>query len=205
MYNRWSACAPSIVAGSSLDAANASPVRDTQKHAFLPLKGKILNVSEICDSKVIKNQEIQDLMNSIGLELNKKPINIRYGKIVLLVDSDQDGIGHIASLLINFFYKFWPELFTQGKIYLLNAPLRIAEKGGKKSYLYSEEEYYSKNWDGYKVSFFKGLAGLTESDWNYFLNTNPQYVMFKETEKSKEMLDISFGKDADKRKVWMAE
>lgn len=185
--------------------SNSSTVRDTKHHAFLPLRGKILNTYGENPQKVLANNEIADIMNCIGLSISvKNPVDIRYGRIVLLTDADVDG-GHISSLLINFFYQYWPSLFEEGKICLLKTPLYIAEKDKQKTYLYTQKEYDDGKFKTWKVSYFKGLAGLSVEDWDYFLNKNPQFVEVTLTDKTPAFIEMVFGGDADKRKEWLTK
>lgn len=90
---------------------------------------------------------------------------------------------------------------------MMKAPLYIAQKGKKKIYIYDEREYAEKENEikGYEVSYFKGLAGLEIEDWDYFLNKNPLYEIIGDGNKSSEILDIAFGPDSGKRKVWLGE
>lgn len=187
-------------------AVSANLVRDTKRHGFLPLRGKVLNVSELPTVKVLANEEIQDILNSAGLRIGSKAENLRYGKIVLLTDEDPDG-SSIKALLINFFYKYWKELFNEGRMSLLKTPLYIAEMSGKKYYLYNTQEmesFISKNTD-YKLHYFKGLGGLKKEDWDYFLNKNPLYDTINIDVSTPDKLEMAFGSDSQKRKDWLLE
>ena len=79
--------------------------RDPKTFGAFPLRGKVLNVSELPNSKIIANEEIVQLMAALGLKLGEKPENLRYGKIYIYCDADVDGDA-ITALLINFFNKF---------------------------------------------------------------------------------------------------
>ena len=106
--------------------------RDKLHQGGIALKGKPMNVSQATLKDVMNNQEFADIMASIGLVIGQ-PAEIgklRYSRIVFLADSDVDG-GHINTLLTNFFYTFWPELFEQGAIQIAKAPLFevVTDKG----------------------------------------------------------------------------
>lgn len=90
----------------------------------IALRGKPMNVTQASINDILNNQEFSDIMASIGLTIGvpADPEKMRYSQIVFLADSDVDG-GHINTLLTNFFYTFWPELFEQGSIQLAKAPL----------------------------------------------------------------------------------
>lgn len=99
-------------------------------------------------------------------------------------------------------------MFDKGIICTLKPPLYIAEKSNDKIYIYSTDEYEKLNKEGklkgYHVSYFKGLAGLEEDDWKYFLNTNPKYVTIRRTDLTEEKINIAFGESADLRKEWLS-
>ena len=98
--------------------------RNKLYHGGIALKGKPMNVAQATIKDILNNQEFSDIMSSIGLVLGQ-PVdweNLRYSTIVFLADSDVDG-GHINTLLANFFYSFWPELFENEAIELAKAPL----------------------------------------------------------------------------------
>lgn len=189
--------------------SNSEGVRDQQHHAFLALKGKVLGVYDANISKILANEEIKDIVASIGLKIGDDSIEgLRYGKIVLLTDQDTDG-AHIKSLLVSFFYKFWPSLYDKGVICDIDTPLYIASNGKEKIYIYDKEQYTKLLNEGklkdFTVKYFKGLAGLKKDDWDYFLNRSPKYIPLSRTNKTDEMLDIVFGPSSEKRKVWLGQ
>ena len=91
--------------------------RDKLKQGGIALKGKPMNVAQASLKDILSNQEFSDIMASIGLTIGKPAHldELRYTEIVFLADSDVDG-GHINALLTNFFFHFWPELFSEGAI-----------------------------------------------------------------------------------------
>lgn len=196
-------CILFITEGDSA-AASAGLIRDPNIHAFLPLRGKVLNTYDMAPSEVLHNEEIQSLLNATGLVIGEEPYNLRYGKIVILSDEDPDG-DSIKGLLLTFFFKYWKSLFTQNKICFLKTPLYIAEKGSEKIYIYDKAhlESLGSKIKGYKLTYFKGLGGLEKEDWNYFLNTNPRYVNITSIDGAKDSLKLAFSDNADNRKKWL--
>lgn len=177
--------------------------RDSQTIGAFPLKGKFLNVSELANSKVIQNEEVKDLMAALGLKLGEEPKGLRYGKIYIYTDADPDG-DSIASLLINFFNKYWPELFENGIIYKVMTPIVVAKKGNLVKNFYTQPEYddwYQKTksiltWD---IQYKKGLASLEDAEYEEIIK-NPKVIKLKNDKGYKESLDAWFGKDSNPRK-----
>jgi DNA gyrase/topoisomerase IV subunit B len=124
-------CALFICEGDSAIGGLRS-ARDKLYQGGIALKGKPMNVSQASIKEVLENQEFADIMSSIGLAIGQKadPAELRYSKIVFLADSDVDG-GHINTLLTNFFFTFWPEMFEMGMIQIAKAPLFevVTDKG----------------------------------------------------------------------------
>jgi len=176
--------------------------RDTQTQGAFPLKGKFLNVSEMKSSEIVKNDEAVQLMASLGLKLGEEPNNLRYGRIYIYTDADPDG-NHIAATLINFFDRFWPELFEQGRVYKVMTPLVVAKKGKDSLNFYTAEEFdkwmtssKSRGWD---VEYKKGLGALEDAEYEEIIK-NPKIIQIKNDKEYKDSLDAWFGNDSAPRK-----
>ena len=198
--------------------AGLSAIRDTKHHAGLPLRGKVLNVTGMAPKDIIENKEIQTLMAVLGLEFGKCPVKIvrgkaeldglRYGNISILTDADHDGSA-IRCLLINFFYRFWPELFEHGLVTISEAPLYeiIEKKTNKQEFFYEKQEFLnflkSRNSSDYEISYFKGLGSCDESGWDFFINKKPKMYKVEKDDNSKSKLTMAFGEDANLRKQWL--
>lgn len=210
-------CTLYITEGDSA-VGGISSVRDPKTQAGLPLRGKILNVTGMSPKQIIANKEIQTLMSAIGLEMGKSPIKIsrgkvepttlRYGNISILTDADYDGSA-IRCLLVNFFYRFWPELFANKIITISEAPIyEVYEKRGKKTHFFYEREEYEKfmkgkSAAGYTVSYFKGLGSCDKTAWDYFINESPKMYPITLDDASQDKLSMAFGDSTDKRKEWL--
>lgn len=177
-------CTLAIFEGDSASSAFRRYREPLTQGAF-PLRGKFINVREIPDSKVVQNKEVQSLMAAIGLKIGHEPADLRYGKILLYTDADVDG-NSISALLINFFGKYWPELFEQGKILKVETPLMVAKKGSQTLSFYSDEEY--KEWEqkqkslsGWNIEYKKGLAALEDEEYQEIIRSPRSYFLTKDS------------------------
>lgn len=176
--------------------------RDTQTQGAFPLKGKFLNVSEMKSAEIIKNEEAVQLMASLGLKLGEEPKNLRYGRVYIYTDADPDG-NSIAALLINFFNRFWPELFDQGRIYKVMTPLVVAKKGKDSINFYTNDEF--DKWSAknkahtWNIEYKKGLAALEDLEYEEIIK-DPKVVQLKNDKEYKESLNAWFGADSAPRK-----
>jgi len=202
--DRWK-CSINIFEGDSAAAAFRK-YRDTQTMGSFSLKGKFINVSEITTQKLTQNEEAVNLMAAIGLKLGQEPDlkSLRYGRILILSDADVDG-NSISALLINFFNKYWPQLFERGMVYKVETPIVVSinKKSKKKLLFYSQTEYndWSKDndlklWD---IKYKKGLAALVDDEYFEIIN-NPKLTKIEKDELSDEYLEIWFGKNSELRK-----
>lgn len=212
-------CSLYITEGDSA-ISNIAMVRDSKYMAGLPLRGKVLNVMECSTKDVIANKEIQSIMSAIGLKIGESAFehkngkitnfNLNYGKIIIASDQDMDGYS-IRCLLINFFFKYWPELFEFGVVSILETPLYevINNKNKDINYFYNKQDYEkyisNKNTSNLDISYFKGLGSCGKEAWNYMINTNPNLltIISEDFKTSSEKLKLAFGDDSDKRKEWL--
>ncbi|MDD0852287.1 toprim domain-containing protein [Halobacteriovorax sp. GB3] len=172
----------------------------------IALKGKPMNVAQAGIKDILNNQEFLDIMASVGLVLGQKAEidDLRYSKIVFLADSDVDG-GHINTLLTNFFFQFWPELFEQGAIQLAKAPLFevITDKGVKFFETPGQLEDFKKvtKLKIKEVQRNKGLGEMSPEAWKHVMNReNYTKISIDQMSRAKEMLNVCFGKDTSLRK-----
>ena len=104
--------------------AGLRPARDPKIHGLFPLRGKPLNVKGMSLAKAMANEEIKNIVAILGLPLNgkvKEASELNYQKISIITDADFDGYA-IRSLMLSFFYEFWPELFSLGVINITTSP-----------------------------------------------------------------------------------
>ena len=143
-------------------AGSAKEARDRSTQAILPLRGKILNTLKVDLAKAMSNAEIQSMITAFGLVVKDNKVTLdesklRYGKIIIMADSDTDG-SHIRILFLTFIWRFCPELIEKGYIYAAVGPLYRAIKGTKSDYILNDAalKEYRKTHAGYQLSRFKG-------------------------------------------------
>ena len=156
-----------IVEGDSA-GGTAKKGRDRLHQAILPLRGKPLNTDSISIDKLVHNEEIATIINTIGAGFGQSfdLDDIKYGKIIIMTDADTDG-AHIQTLLLTFFYHYMRQLITSGHVYIAVPPLyRVFKEDGKRviqEYAWDDEGLEAakkKVGGGYKVSRYKGLGEM---------------------------------------------
>lgn len=172
----------------------------------IALKGKPMNVTQASIKDVLNNQEFSDIMASIGLVIGQPAIvsDLRYSKVVFLADSDVDG-GHINTLLTNFFFTYWPELFEEGAIQIAKAPLFEVITDKDTFYAESESELEQiKSRTDLRIKEIqrnKGLGEMSPEAFKYVLNRETYTkITIDHLDDAKHMLHTCFGKDTQLRK-----
>jgi DNA topoisomerase-2 len=143
-------------------------------------------------------------MASIGLKMGEEPKDIRFGKIFIYSDADPDG-DSIAGLLINFFGKYWPELFERGVVCRVMTPLVVCKKGNDKKWFYTNKEFEDwegtqKTLSGWSIEYKKGLAALENEEYKEIIQ-NPNYFVLDKGRDFQGILETWFAGDSAPRKM----
>ncbi|MFX0122131.1 MAG: type IIA DNA topoisomerase subunit B [Candidatus Hodarchaeota archaeon] len=152
-----------LVEGNSA-GGTAIEGRFSEFQAILPLRGKVINVEKARLEKAMRNKEILEIIRAVGAGYreNFQIENVKYHKVILLMDADIDG-HHIVCLLLTFFFRYMPELIDEGYLYIAQPPLYRIKKGNKEVYVISDQEKdrivdeWGKN---IEISRFKGLGEM---------------------------------------------
>jgi DNA topoisomerase-2 len=203
--DRWK-CSLALFEGDSASSAFRK-YRDPQTQGAFSLRGKFINAMEITNQKLVGNNEVVNLMGALGLKLGHKvvPGTLRYGRILLYCDADHDG-SSIVGLLLNFLFKYWPELFDNPMVFKAETPIVVVKnhKTKKKISFYTQDEYnkwfetsVTKDWE---IEYKKGLGALVDDEYKEIISS-PRLTQITSDEFSSKYLNIWFGKDSDLRKT----
>ena len=143
--------------------------RDVNSQAIFTLKGKPLNVWDLKRDAVYKNDEMYNLMRSLGIENSIH--DLRYEKVILATDADVDGL-HIRNLMITYFFKFFDQLIHEGHLYILETPLFRVRNRKKTIYCYSDQEREKAIQTlakGVEITRFKGLGEISPTEFKHFI------------------------------------
>ena len=207
-----------IVEGNSA-GGNAKKGRNPKFQAILPLRGKPLNTYGLTADRILKNEEISTIVNTIGAGFGQSfdVEDSHYGKVIIMTDADTDG-AHIQTLLLTFFYLYMKSLITSGMVYVAVPPLyRVFKEDQKGNIKIEKFAWYDKDLGeakklvgpGYKISRYKGLGEMNPEQLSY-TTMNPEHRLLLRISIDDPLLvekkvNILMGNNPDLRKDWIID
>jgi topoisomerase IV subunit B len=195
-----------IVEGDSA-SGSLTACRDVQTQAVFALKGKPLNTYGLTKKVIYENEEFHLLQSALNIEDGLE--NLRYNRVIIATDADVDGM-HIRLLLLSFFLKFFPELITNGHIFILETPLFRVRNKKETIYCYSEGERQAamkRIGSAAEITRFKGLGEVSPGEFKDFIGENmrAEKVTLDRVHDVEELLGFFMGKNTPERQDFIID
>ena len=207
-------CTLIVTEGDSAKALAVAGLSVVGRDCFgvFPLRGKCKNVRDASVKQLMANQEFNDLKKILGLQQEreyKSLCELRYGKLMIMTDADNDG-SHIKGLILNMIHYFWPSLLKLNFVVSMVTPIIKATKGTFTESFYTDTAFrvwHATPRPGWRIKYYKGLGTSTSAEAReYFKNIKSLTVAFDMDELTKNSIVLAFDKSkADDRKQWLLE